>query len=116
MNINYVRSLFQSVSHNPHQYTNKVYFPNTLKACSLACGRVLSGKRLVLRDREPEPRDRSGQFFEIRSWSAGVRHGHRGHRAVRHGLYGGRPASSFQNAVTDLLLDIRCSPDHYLDL
>ena len=26
-----------------------------------------------------------------------------------------QPASSFQNAVTVLLLDIRCSPDHYLD-
>ena len=39
-------------------------------------------------------------------------HGHRGHGAVRHGLYGGQPASSFQNAVTVLLLDIRCSPDH----
>ena len=51
---------------------NKVYFPNTLKACSLACGRVLSGKRLVLSDQEPEPRDRSGRFLEIRSWSAGV--------------------------------------------
>ena len=26
--------------------------------------------------------------------------------------YGGQPASSFQNAVTVLLLDVRCSPDH----
>ena len=42
--------------------------------------------------------------------------GRRGHGGVRHGLYGGQPASSFQNAVTVLLLDIRCSPDHYLDL
>ena len=41
-------------------------------------------------------------------------HGHRGHGAVRHGLYGGQPASSFQNAVTVLLLNICCSPESYV--
>ena len=48
-----------------------MYFPRLRKLSSLA-GRVVSGQRLVLRDREPEPRDRSGRFFEIRSWSAAV--------------------------------------------
>ena len=60
--------------------------------------------------------DLTQKFAEIRSWSAAVDPAMSATGASAMACYGGQPASSFQNAVTVLLLDIRCSPDHYLDL
>ena len=92
-----------------------MYFPKLWELYNPA-GRSLRRGRLVVCGRHAQTRVLAVQsVFEIRSWSAAAtayESSRRGHGGVRHGLYGGQPASSFQNAVTVLLLDIRCSPDH----
>ena len=64
----------------------------------------------MLRDQEPEPHDQSGQFFEIRSWSAAATAAAAATGASAMAVHGSNRPPGFQKAVTILLLDIR-DPD-----
>ena len=53
----------------------------------------------MLRDRDPEPRDPSGRFFEIRSWSAAVTPAIAATGASAMAVHGSSLPPSFENAV-----------------